>query len=211
MFLFYSIFYQKHYKYQKIFYKAKKMFQELLKEKQSNIIYNDFFSEEMINLIRRIHKISSLQLNSIYIYPLIGKLRRYIFSRKIYRPEAPKERYQNLKIKKQNFTQKEDGTYDIHTHERISFNSGYQVSFEKKDDSYTSREYDQIAYIMSLMSDNKVYLGVYDSTPEMSFHFEDFELANVISIIFNQNSIWSWKDNDEIKNRYYKEKQKSLN
>ena len=94
---------------------------------------------------------------------------------------------------------------------KISFNSGYQASFEKKDDSYTSREYDQIAYIMSLMSDNKVYLGVYDSTPEMSFHFEDFELANVVSIIFNQNSIWSWKDNDEIKNRYYKDKKKSLN
>ena len=187
------------------------MFQELSKEHQSNIIYNDFFSEEMINLIRRIHKISSLQLNSIYIYPLIGKLRRYIFSRKIYRPEAPKERYQNLKIKKENFTGEKDGTYDIHTHERISFNSGYQVSFEKKDDSYTSKEYDQIAYIMSLMSDNKVYLGVYDSTPEISFHFEDFELANVVSIIFNQNSIWSWKDNDKIKNRYYKDKKKSLN
>jgi hypothetical protein len=70
-------------------------------------------------------------------------------------------------------------------------------------------EYDEIAYKLSLMSDNKVYLGVYGSIPEISFHFEDIELANVVSIIFNQICIWSWKDNDEIKNRYCKEIQKT--
>ena len=185
------------------------MLQEHSKEEQSKYISNDFFTSEMLILIRKIHKISLLELNSVYIYPLIGKVRRHIFSRKINRQEAPKERYKNLKKKKENFKKEEDGTYDIHTHEKISFNSGYQVSFEKKDDSYTSSQYDEIAYKMSLMSDNNVYLGVYDSIPEISFHFEDFELANVVSIIFNQNSIWSWKDNDEIKNRYRKEVQKT--
>ena len=149
------------------------------------------------------------EANNIYVYPLIGKIRRYIFSRKLNRPEAPKEKYHNLKIRKENFTKEEDGTYDMHSHEKISFNSGYQVSFETKFDSYSNKEYDEIAYKMSLMSDNKVYLGVYDSIPEMSFHFEDFELANVISIIFNQKCIWSWKNNNEIYNRYFKDRQKN--
>jgi len=185
------------------------MIQKHSKEKQWKFARNDFFTSEMLILIRKIHKISISELNSIYIYPLIKKVRRYIFSRKIKRYEAPKERYLNLKNKKENFKKKEDGTYDIHTHEKISFNSGYQVSFEKKNDNYSSMEYDEIAYKLSLMSDNKVYLGVYGSIPEISFHFEDIELANVVSIIFNQICIWSWKDNDEIKNRYCKEIQKT--
>ena len=63
---------------------------------------------------------------------------------------------------------------------------------------------------MALMSDNRVYLGVYDSTSEISFHFNDLELAKVLSIVFNQYSIWDWSKNDEIRNSYYKEKSKIL-
>ena len=56
------------------------------------------------------------------------------------------------------------------------------------------------------MSDNHIYLGVYNSIPEMSFYFQDFELANVISIIFNQKSIWDWFNNDEIINQFHEER-----
>jgi hypothetical protein len=171
---------------------------------------NDFFTKEMQHLVKKINNMAISGINIIYIYPLIGKLRRYIFSRKIHRPEAPKEKYRNLKVNKDNFTKKEDGTYDMHSGEKISFNSGYQISFETNFDSYSNKEYDEIAYKMSLMSDNHIYLGVYNSIPEMSFHFNDFELANVLSIIFNQTSIWDWKKNDEIRNVYYKDKGKKL-
>ena len=61
---------------------------------------------------------------------------------------------------------------------------------------------------MSLISDNHIYLGVYNGVPEMSFYFNDYELANAISMIFNQNSIWDWSKNDEIKNIYHTEKDK---
>jgi hypothetical protein len=85
------------------------MIQKHSKEKQWKFARNDFFTSEMLILIRKIHKISISELNSIYIYPLIKKVRRYIFSRKIKRYEAPKERYLNLKNKKENFKKKEDG------------------------------------------------------------------------------------------------------
>ena len=92
---------------------------------------------------------------------------------------------------------------DIYTKEKVSFDRGYQVSFETSYDSYTDTEYEDIAYKMSLLSDNNVYLGVYSSVPELSFYFEDLELANVLAIVFNQYSIWDWSASDEILNEYF--------
>ena len=178
--------------------------------KLTNFKKNTFFSNEMNYIIKRIN-IMSLSGNEILrIYPLIEKLRRYFFSRNIYKSDLSKEKYRHLKRNKENFTVKEDGTYDMHSHKKISFNEGYQVSFETNFDHYSNSEYDEIAYKMSLISDNHIYLGVYNSIPEMSFYFNDYELANVISIIFNQTSIWDWSKNDEIKNVYYKEKSRKL-
>ena len=59
---------------------------------------------------------------------------------------------------------------------------------------------------MSLISDNSAYLGVYGSDPEVSFHFDDLELANVIAILFNQISIWDWSILDERFNEYFMNK-----
>ena len=177
-----------------------------LKIFEHNYKRNDFFTNEMIYLIRKINHLSKSKDNKYYIMPLIWKLRRIIFSRKINRKEAPLEKYHNLKEKKHHFKKREDGTYDMHSNKKINFNKGFQVSFETNFDSYSHKEYDEIAYKMSLMSDNHFYLGVYDSTPEMSFYFHDFELANVISIIFNQKSIWDWVNNDEIINQFHEER-----
>ena len=184
--------------------------QEIKLSTMKNSKINDFFTDEMLLLIKIINHMTKSNTNNKYIYPLIGKLKKHIFSRKINRPYAPKEKFLNLKNNKDNFTKKEDGTYDMHSHKKISFNSGYQVSFETNNDTYSNKEYDEIAYKMSLMSDNHIYLGVYNSIPEMSFHFNNYEKANVISIIFNQNSIWDWSRNDEIKNKYYRDKGKNL-
>ena len=57
---------------------------------------------------------------------------------------------------------------------------------------------------MSLMSDNKAYLGVYDNKPEISFHFDDIELANALAVRFDQYSIWDWSVLDEILNPHFK-------
>lgn len=171
---------------------------------------NNFFTKEIYHIIKRINLMSQTDINNIYIYPFIGQLRRFIFSHKVHSPEVPREKFRHLRRNKETFETKTDGTYDLISHKKNFFNSGYQVSFETKFDSYSDEEYEEIAYKMALMSDNRVYLGVYDSTPEISFHFNDFELAKALSIVFNQNSIWDWSKNDIIRNNYYKEKGKIL-
>ena len=184
-----------------------KNYKELkINEHEHNIRKNDFYTNEMIYLIKKINNLSKSQNNKYYIMPLIWKLKRIIFSRKITKNETSKEKYHNLKEKKYSFKKREDGTYYFHLNKKINFKKGYQVSFETLYDSYSHKEYDEIAYKMSLMSDNHIYLGVYDSKPEMSFYFYDFEIANVISIIFNQKSIWDWSNNDEIINQFHENK-----
>ena len=187
-------------------YRKKYDEEKILKINIHNIKKNDFFTNEMIYLIEKIHYLSKSKQNKNYIMPLIWKLRRIIFSRKINRKEAPKEKYFNLKEIKYHFKKREDGTYDMHSNKKNNFYKGYQVSFETIYDSYSNKEYDEIAYKMSLMSDNHIYLGVYNSIPEMSFYFQDFELANVVSIIFNQKSIWDWFNNDEIINQFHEDR-----
>ena len=178
--------------------------------KLSNPKKYHFFNNQMNYIIKRINIMSLSGYEFWRIYPLILKLRRYFFSRNIYSSDLSKKKYCNLKRKKEIFTEKEDGTYDMHSHKKVSFNKGYQVSFETNYDNYSDSEYDEIAYKMSLISDNHIYLGVYNSTPEMSFYFNDYELANAISILFNQTSIWDWSKMDEIKNEYYREKGNKL-
>ena len=55
------------------------------------------------------------------------------------------------------------------------------------------------------MSDNNVYLGVWEGDAEFSFYFEDFDLANAVSILFNQYSIWDWSEMQSIDNKFHKE------
>ena len=63
---------------------------------------------------------------------------------------------------------------------------------------------------MSLLSDNSAYLGVYSSVPELSFHFDDLELARDMAIVFNQISIWDWSISDEIFNPYFTKKDSDI-
>ena len=103
---------------------------------------------------------------------------------------------------KANFTSDEDGTYDLYSHEKIEFDRGFHASFETKYDPYNENEIINLVYKLSLMTDNKVYLGIYAGDPEFSFYFEDYELANTIGILFNQISIWNWRKSREILNKF---------
>ena len=170
-----------------------------------NLKDNDFFSQEIYYLIKKINRFSMSTNNEEYMNILIEKLKRYIFSHNIERPDNPKSKYNKVREKIFNFKEIVDGTYDLYSHEIMHFNNGYQVSFETFYDSYTDEEYEEIVYKMSLMSDNSCYIGVYGSKPEISFYFENYELANVIAILFNQISIWDWRKDREIFNKFHKE------
>lgn len=76
----------------------------------NNFQKNNFFTNEMKYIIKRINVMTISGNPSIHIYPLIGKLRRYFFSRNVYKP---KEKFSHLKRNKEKFTVKEDGTYDM--------------------------------------------------------------------------------------------------
>jgi len=169
------------------------------------LIDNDFFTIEARNLVRKINRLSVSLENEPILNILVERFKDYIFSHEIDRPEVPKEKYDNLTFLKYNFTKEEDGTYDLYSHENIYLYEGYQVSFETSYDDYTSRDYDEICYKLSLMTDNSVYLGVWEGDAEFSFFFEDFDLANAVAILFNQYSIWDWSEMHSIDNKFHKE------
>ena len=131
------------------------------------------------------------------------RLKKLIMERDIERADAPKDKYKNIQERKANFTITEDATYDLYTFERINFDKGYQASFETKFDPYTDEDYEILFYKLSLMTDNNVYLGVWNQDEEFSFHFDDIELATVVLIIYNQMAIHNWTKKKDINNPYF--------
>ena len=166
---------------------------------------NDFFNKDIRSLVKKISRLSFSIDNEPLINNLEERFKKYIFNNDMKRPESPREKYYNMSRLKSNFTVEEDGTYDLYSHEIIEFNEGYQVSFETSFDDYTFEDYDEICYKLSLMSDNSVYLGVWNGDAEFSFYFEDFDLAIAVAILFNQNAIWDWKVGNSIFNIFHKE------
>ena len=172
---------------------------------------NDFFTQQIRNLVRKIDRISKNNQDEKIMNILIEKLRYYIFNHDIQREGAERSKYENIRNISQNVSDDtEDGTYDIYTKEKVSFDRGYQVSFETSYDNYTDDEFEDIAYKMSLLSDNSAYQGVYSLTPELSFHFDDLELASVLGTLFNQISIWDWSIMDERFNEYFVNKSSDI-
>ena len=168
---------------------------------------NDFFEPKYRNLVRKIDRLSKNksmdEISRIIFDSMVEKLHNYILTRDIERKEVDRSIYEDIYyIKNDTKNITEDGTYDLFTKEKVSFDRGYQVSFETDYDELNKTEYEILAYKMSLMSDNNVYLGVYENTPELSFHFEDIELANVLGIVFDQISIWDWSISAQIFNDF---------
>ena len=168
---------------------------------------NDFFEPKYRNLVRKIDRLSKNknmdEISRIIFDSMVEKLHNYILTRDFERKEVDRSKYEDIYYRKndtKNIT--EDGTYDLFTKEKVSFDRGYQVSFETDYDELNKTEYEILAYKMSLMSDNNVYLGLYENVPELSFHFEDMELANVLGIVFDQISIWDWSISAQIFNDF---------
>ena len=170
---------------------------------------NDFLTKQARNLIRKIDRISKYESNNdqndeIIMNILVEKLYEYIFTNDIKREGIDINDFNKIREKRNNASEGiKDGTYDINTKEPVSFDRGYQVSFQINPDPWNETQYDFIAYKMSLLSDNKVYLGVFDSQPEVSFHFDDIELANSLAILWKQYSIWDWSASAQILNPHF--------
>ena len=166
---------------------------------------NDFFTPEMRNLVHKIYRLSKSRTNMVLMDILKERLLKLIMSRDIVREDAPKDKYKNIQQRKTNFTTVVDGTYNLYTYNNVNFDRGYQASFETKVDDYTDEDYEMLTYKLSLMTDNGVYLGVWEGVEEFSFHFDDIELATVICLIYNQESLWDWARGRSIDNPYFTE------
>ena len=92
-----------------------------------------------------------------------------------------------------------DGTYDVATLKPVEFDNGYQVTFCQIGDNYSDKEYaDLVNEFYALSSDGKSYAGKFESTPEVSFHFNSKEDAIRLAKKYNQISIWDWEKMEPI-------------
>ena len=92
-----------------------------------------------------------------------------------------------------------DGTYNLDTKEAVEFDHGYQVSFCNIGDNYSDDDYEFIvAMFKEVSEDGVVYLGKFDGSAEISFLIHDKGIAIKYAKMFNQISIWDWKNMDVI-------------
>lgn len=90
-----------------------------------------------------------------------------------------------------------DGTYSLFEFDDVSFNSGYQVSFEREQDHYSQAQYNDI--VNRLEKDfGQPYIGVWQGNVELSFHIMNLADATRIGKLFEQYAIWDWKNSTEI-------------
>ena len=76
---------------------------------------NDFFTQQIRNLVRKIDRISKNNQDEKIMNILIEKLRYYIFNHDIQREGAERSKYENIRNISQNVSDDtEDGTYDIY-------------------------------------------------------------------------------------------------
>jgi len=126
-----------------------------------------------------------------------------------------REQYKDIKAEINSTINLTDGTYDLLTKEPIENKDGYQVSFETDDRNYqngyyTDEEYDELIYKLAAILNVNASLGVYESIPEVSYYIKDENVAVAMAALFNQISIWDWKNDMEILNQFHqKPKQKS--
>lgn len=93
----------------------------------------------------------------------------------------------------------EDGTYDIATKKSVEFPKGFQVTFCQIGDNYSDEDYaKKVNECLKNSSDGKTYAGKFESTPEISFHWNDREKAIAYAKANNQISIWDWENMDVI-------------
>lgn len=84
-----------------------------------------------------------------------------------------------------------NGTYTL-VGNPTYFESGYQVSFERPDDAYTSDLFDTLVIGLCARLGSVVYIGVWDGVKEISFHTEDRDEAEAVAVKYNQDAIWDW-------------------
>lgn len=167
----------------------------------------DSYSKELLTKMTVLSK----SINNFPFLTVEGQfLKNYILTHEYKMPGVSRDDFKNIQEQIKKFVGKPDGTYDLLTGEIVTFDSGYQTTFVTYFDKYTDKEFDEMVYKFAIMTNGMAYLGVWENTPEISFLFEDYEVAMAIAVSFNQMTVWDWKNNEIINNLFFKQKKKNL-
>ena len=145
------------------------------------------------------------------LYDIFYVYQKLIQKTNISNNQISRDSYHNVKDMIRNSKVLPDGTYDLITNEEVTFDKGYQVSFETdyrnyENDYYTDKEYDELVYKLACIFGVNASLGVYETIPEISYYIEDKDTALAIAALYNQISIWDWKEDFEILNQFRQDK-----
>lgn len=85
---------------------------------------------------------------------------------------------------------KEDGTYDLISGEKLNHETGYQVSFERPNQSQEVQE-KALALFTALAPLN---IGVWQGSEEISIRVDNLALALALARLYDQDAIWDWEN-----------------
>lgn len=88
----------------------------------------------------------------------------------------------------------EDGTYNLNTGTEVNYRTGYQVSFERPNQSEEVRR-NAMALFKALAPLN---IGVWEGTQELSIRVKSLDLALALARVYDQDAIWDWKNMEAI-------------
>lgn len=112
------------------------------------------------------------------------------------------------------FEGQEEGTYDYNTGNPVNLKDGYMVTFHQNEPDknghykshygrYTEQEYDDMTNKFAKENNAKVYVGVFDGEPEISFRVKDFNQAMDLTVKHNQKSFWDNVEGKTVENKLY--------
>ena len=90
-------------------------------------------------------------------------------------------------------------TYGLNTLREQTFNSGYQVAFIQRGDSYTPQEYANIVNaFLDKVPDHKASVTKVNGYPVITFHISNTRSALHLARKYGQNAIWDWTNDEEV-------------
>lgn len=92
------------------------------------------------------------------------------------------------------FKSSEDGTYSCKTHEPVTYNIGYQVSFVRPEayKQLNAEEWDLLTTYYCNYFQSDAHIGVYCHSTEVSFHSMNYSETDETMRRFNQESVLDW-------------------
>jgi len=88
----------------------------------------------------------------------------------------------------------EDGTFDLTSGKPVSYEDGFQVSFQttsSEEGGVNDADYDKTVDELTKLTGSQPHLGSY-GVPEVSFHCSDLKQALEIGKKYNQESVYDW-------------------